>query len=339
MSFLFAILRRTFLLNSPFVFPFRAKSHAAAVHLISASSLIGFPSFWHRAMIRVSLYLAAFCCRKSRSIGMVAWGCPRIACATLSNLTMIVSVVSDVFARSYCCHAVGIFLGGGCFPLSCCSSWCDLSSGAGWGGCVPASPMFSSCSSSSINEYQSVTCAWVCCMLASDCPLGVCSTSSAVMVDLLVLLGSGFGASFAAADFLILISRVATEFVASLLGASVVGEYSVVCSYWSSVVLVFVLMLMVTSISLDWPGSEVGPWFAGLMWLGFWSCILYWFPCVAQRLAVPVPCLTCLFTSCADSLSCFPSGVPAGSRGALGWGVVGVVGWCLLRYCCFRRCL
>ena len=191
---------------------------------------------------------------------------------------------------------------------------------------MPASLMSSSRSSSSISEYQSVTCVWVCCMLASDCSLGVCSTSFVVMVVSLVLLGSGFGASFAAADFLILISRVATEFVASLLGASVVGEYSVVCSYCLSVVLVFALMLMVTSISLDWPGSEVGPFSAGLMGLGSWSCTLYWFPCVAQRLAVSVPCLTCLFTSCADLLSCFPSGFPAGSRGAPGWGVVGVIG-------------
>ena len=137
--------------------------------------------------------------------------------------------------------------------------------------------------------------------------------------------GSSLGMSGFSGGFLNVSGPFGSGFVALLLSPFAVGRCPVVCLYCFSVVLVFVLMLIVTSISLGWPGSVFGLSFAGFVGLNSWFCISSWFPCVAQRLAVPVPCLTCLSTSCDDLLSCPPLTSSVGSCGALCRGVVGVI--------------
>ena len=156
----------------------------------------------------------------------------------------------------------------------------------------------------------------------TSCSLEVLPVSTVSPVLGFILLGLLLGTVSVLVGLLTLISRVATGFVALLLGPF--GRCPVVCMH-CFVVLVFALMLIVTSISSGWLGSVFGPFFAGFVGTCSLSCVLIWLPCVAQRLAVSVPCFACLSISCVDLLSRSLLTSSVGSCGVLCRGIIGVL--------------
>ena len=128
-----------------------------------------------------------------------------------------------------------------------------------------------SISSSSISEYQSILCASVRCAFVTSCSLEVLPVSTVFPVLGFILLGLLLGTVSVLVGLLTLISRVATGFVALLLGPF--GRCPVVCMH-CFVVPVFALMLIVTSISLGWLGSMFGPFFAGSVEMCSFSIVL-----------------------------------------------------------------
>ena len=158
------------------------------------------------------------------------------------------------------CPAPGVVLCG--CPRFCSSCWCGVVSCVGWYGLVSSGKAFSSVSSSSISEYQSILCASVRCAFVTSCSLEVLPVSTVFPMLGFILLGLLLGTVPVLVGLLTLISRVATGFVALLLGSF--GRCPVVCMHCFAV-LVFALMLIVTSISLGWLGSVFGPFLAGFV--------------------------------------------------------------------------